>query len=346
MRARFKHAWVAAALLVVAGIFGWSFFGPRDVEEVVVYTSVDDVFARPVAAAFENETGIAVRLVPDTEETKSTGLVNRLIAEKDRPRADVFWSGDPVRAELLKKKGVAASYKSPQAAGLPPQYSDPQGYWTGFSARARVLIFNRNLVGAGDEPASVLDLASQRFKGRACMANPLFGTTSMHASALFAALGDKQATRFFNDFLSNGGRLASSNGEVRRLVAEGICTVGLVDTDDAHVAKMEGKPIGMVYPDAGGIGTLIIPNAAVLIARGPNVWAGKEFIDYLLRPETAEALVQSDARQIPLRAGAAVPKGVVPLERITTMQVDYAVLGRRLDELSRGFLKDWVDRAR
>src|SRR5262245_62724975 len=91
-------------------------------QEVVVYTSVDDVFARPVTERFEQETGITVRLVPDTEETKSTGLLNRLIAEKERPQADVFWSGDPVRAAILKAKGVAAPYRSPQADGLPQQF--------------------------------------------------------------------------------------------------------------------------------------------------------------------------------------------------------------------------------
>lgn len=73
--------------------------------EVVVYTSVDDVFARPIAEQFTKKTGIFVKLVPDTEETKSTGLLNRLIAEKKRPQADVFWSGDPVRAAILKNKG-------------------------------------------------------------------------------------------------------------------------------------------------------------------------------------------------------------------------------------------------
>src|SRR5260370_37579979 len=73
---------------------------------VVVYTSVDDVFARPIAERFEKETGIQVKLVPDTEETKSTGLLNRLLAEKDRPQADVFWSGDPVRPGILQKHGV------------------------------------------------------------------------------------------------------------------------------------------------------------------------------------------------------------------------------------------------
>ncbi len=39
-------------------------------EEVIVYTSVDDVFARPVAERFEQATGIVVRLVPDTEERR------------------------------------------------------------------------------------------------------------------------------------------------------------------------------------------------------------------------------------------------------------------------------------
>ena len=97
-------------------------------EEVIVYTSVDDVFARPVAEPFEQATGIVVRLVPDTEDTKSTGLVNRLNAERERPRADVFWSGDPVRAALLKRQGITASYPSPNAQGLPTQYSDPEGH--------------------------------------------------------------------------------------------------------------------------------------------------------------------------------------------------------------------------
>src|SRR5437763_12069648 len=113
--------------------------------EVVVYSSVDDIFARPICEQFQKETGITTKLVPDTEETKSTGLLNRLIAEKDRPRADVFWSGDPVRAAILKTKGVSAAYHSKQAEGLPERCSDPDGHWTGLSARAKVLTYTKGL---------------------------------------------------------------------------------------------------------------------------------------------------------------------------------------------------------
>lgn len=312
--------------------------------EVVVYTSVDDVFARPVAEEFEKKTGIRVRLVPDTEETKSAGLVNRLIAEKGRPQADVFWSGDPIRAAVLKSKGVSAPYRSPASEELPAQYSDPEGHWTGFSARARVLIYNKYLVPEGQEPKSIFDLLDGRFRGKACMANPLFGTTSMQAAALFAALGEEKAKAFFEGFTADGGKIVSSNGEVRRRVANGEFAVGITDTDDANVARLEGKPIGIVYPDADGMGTVVIPNCAVLIANGPNPQAARRFIDYLLSQETERALAVSEAAQMPLRPGVAVPSHVIPISRIKAMQVDYAKLGGLLEELTRGFLKDWVDR--
>ena len=311
---------------------------------VVVYTSVDDEFARPIAEQFEKETGIKVKLVPDTEETKSTGLLNRLIAEKARPQADVFWSGDPVRAAVLKAKGVSAPYHSKEAEGLPKLYSDLDGHWTGFSARAKVLIYNKNLVEKGKEPKSVMDLFSPRFKSKACIANPLFGTTSMYAVALFQVLGDDKAKKFFGDFAANDGKVLSSNGEVRRRVADGEYAVGLTDTDDYNEARKDGKPVGVVYPDEDGMGTLVVPNCAVLIASGPNPEAGKRFIDYLLRPQTEKELAEGDAAQMPVRPGVAVPAHVVPIAKLKPMRVDYAKLGDRLEELSKGFLKDWVDR--
>ena len=312
---------------------------------MVVYTSVDDVFARPIAEKFEREKGIKVKLVPDTEETKSTGLLNRLLAEKARPQADVFWSGDPVRAAILKKQSGSAPYESKQAKGLPRSFSDGEYHWTGFSSRARIILYNKNLIAKNELPKSVKDLADTRFNGKGCIANPLFGTTSMHAAALFEIMGEAEARKFFKAMTANGVKVLSSNGEVRRRVAAGDCGLGLTDTDDAFEAVRDGKPVAVVYPDETGMGTLLVPNAAVLIAKGPNPDAGRAFIDYLLSPETEKALAEGDAAQMPLRKGVATPAHVRPIERIHPMKVNYANLAPRLEELSRGFLKQWVDKA-
>jgi iron(III) transport system substrate-binding protein len=82
-----------------------------------------------------------------------------------------------------------------------------------------------------------------------------------------------------------------------------------------NVAQLEGKPVGVVYPDTDGMGTLVIPNCAVLIANGPNPEAGRRFIDYLLRPEIEKSLAESEAAQIPLRSGVPVPVGRMTLDR-------------------------------
>jgi iron(III) transport system substrate-binding protein len=351
--ARRSTRWLAVGLLLAICGCGRSSdpTGPATAEttseetpgEVVVYTSVDDVFARPICEKFQRESGIKVQLVPDTEETKSTGLLNRLIAEQARPRCDVFWSGDPIRAAILKSKGVSAPYTSPLAAELPKRYSDPEGHWTGFSCRARVIICNRELVPNGQEPKSVLDLLEARFQDRACIANPLFGTTSMHAAALFAELGEDEARKFFVGFAENGGKIVSSNSEVRRRVAAGEFAVGLTDTDDYNVARLEDKPVGVVYPDAEGMGTVIVPNCAVLIAGGPNSENAKRFIDALLTPAVEQALAESEAAQMPVRTGVVVPPHVVTLDQLKPMEVDYGLLGARLEKLTNGFLKEWVD---
>src|SRR5687768_1395579 len=113
---------------------------------VTIYVSTDRVFSEPVLREYEKRTGVRVNTVYDTEETKSTGLANRLIAEQARPQADVFWSNEPVRTLVLKARRVLAPYRSPSAKGIPPALVDREGYWTGFSARIRVIAYNTKLV--------------------------------------------------------------------------------------------------------------------------------------------------------------------------------------------------------
>ena len=336
-----KRSILTLVCLASAALIGCKPSGTSS-NSVVVYTSVDDVFARPVCEQFQKQTGIEVKLVPDTEETKSTGLLNRLIAEKNRPIADVFWSGDPVRAAVLKSKGISAPYKPANAADSTGRYSDPKGHWSALSARARVIIYNTNLVTGGSAPKSLNDFLDPQWKGKACLANPLFGTTSMHAAALFDVMGEAKAKEFFQALRANGVKMLSSNGEVKRRVAAGDFAFGLTDTDDASVAMKEGKPVGMLYPDADAKGTLIVPNAAVLIANAPHPENGKKFIDFLMTAEVEKALAESEAAQMPLRPGVDVPKNVKHVNQIKAMAVDYEKLGTRLDELSRGFLKEWA----
>src|SRR5580704_3605527 len=126
--------WLVPALVVavVAAFVLWRFSPGTQTPTVTVYVSHDQVFSEPILRDFEKETGIHVRAVYDTEETKSAGAMNRLIAEKRNPQADVYWANEPIRAEVLRQQGIAAPYISPNGLGIPETFRDPNGHWTGF----------------------------------------------------------------------------------------------------------------------------------------------------------------------------------------------------------------------
>src|SRR5262245_44734312 len=136
---------------------------------VVVYSSADKEFAELIFKAYEQKTGRKVLPLYDTEETKTAGLTARLVAEKDKPRADVFWSSDTSRAVALAEQGVAAPYAPPAAAAIPARYKSPRSLWTGFAARIRVILYNTDHVAPGDAPRSIRELAEPRWKGRVAL---------------------------------------------------------------------------------------------------------------------------------------------------------------------------------
>ena len=328
-----------AVAALACGLIGLSAC-KRNQRQVVVYTSVDQPFAEPIFRDFERRSGIKVLPVFDTEETKSTGVLNRLIAEAQRPQADVFWSGDPVRPFLLARRGLLQPYVSPEAAGVPAPFKAADGLWTGSAARAKILLVNTQRVAPGDLPKSIQDLSGARWKGQAAMANPLFGTTTMYVAALSVLWGENRTKAFLDLVKENGTRIASSNGEVRRLVSSGEVAFGLTDTDDAHEALQDKAPVQVVYPDQQDLGTLVMPTSVVLIKNDPHPPEGRALVDFLVSSEVEKRMAGS-AAHMPLRPDVPVPPGARSASSFRAMQVDFARVADEVEKI-QPWLRQWA----
>ena len=315
----------------------------NDSNEVVVYCTVDQVFSEPILRDFEKETGIKVKAVFDTEETKSTGVMNRLIAEKENSQCDLFWSGDPLRNVVLQSKEITSPYQSAQTDLIPGHFKEKEHHWTGFSARARVLIYNKTRISSDSLPHSILDLTHPRFKGQFTIANPLFGTTTFHIAALFSVMGNAKAEQWMDDLKKNQVVIATSNGDVKKRVMNGELAFGLTDTDDAFEAKKESNDVETIFLDQqpGGIGTLIMPNALSMIKNSPNSENGKKLMDYLLSRQT-EAKLAISCAQMPLIMGTEVPEVVPSLDHIIPMKIDYDQTTQLLEQI-QPWLKQWLE---
>jgi len=293
-------------------------------QEVALYTSVDEPYARPIVQAFEKETGIKVRLVTDTEATKSVGLAERLRAEKANPQADVWWGNEPLHTINLAEEGVLAAYESPAAQGIPGKFRDPQHRWAGCGLRARVICSGTS--SGPRAPAGLEELLKPVYKNSIAIARPTAGTTGTHVAAIYVLWGDETATKFFKDLHKHGVKLLGGNGAVAEQVAQGAMIAGLTDNDDVRAVLRGGGSLTMTLPDQGTFGTLAVPTTVALVTGAKNPDPAKKLIDYLLTAKVEQELISARFAGWSVRESKDQPKW---------MDIDYREVAKTMPQAVR-----------
>lgn len=312
--------WTALAAIVLA-----TGCVPKAENEVVIYSALDQEFAAPILSAFSRSAEKEIKPLAkfDVESTKTVGLVNRLISEKDRVVCDVFWNNEILHTVRLQKMGLLQPHKWNVPDDWPAIASD--NTWCGFAARARVIVVNTNQLPDKTEwPNSVMDLIDPQWKDRCGIAKPLFGTTATHAAVLDTQMGREKSEAFFQD-VANNAQVMSGNKQVALSVALGKLAWGLTDTDDALIELEAGLPVAIVFPDQlpSQLGTLRIPNTIAILKGAPHPVAAAKLANYLVSPETEDRLAMGDSSQIPMFREVQTEPRVLPQEGVRWMDVDF-----------------------
>ncbi len=276
--------------------------------ELVVYCAQDMVYAEPILREFERQNSCIVRAVFDSEAVKTVGLANRLLAERSRPRCDLFWGNEEMRTRQLAAAGV---------------FREKNG-WAGFGYRSRRIVVNTNKLALAEAPKSLLDLTNTIWRGKIALAYPQFGTTATHFHALRVYWGHEAWLAWCRALAANEPLLAEGNSSVVKLVGSGAAVVGLTDSDDVVVGLKQGLPLDMqpLNPES-----LLIPNTAGVIAKPAISPLTEELFDYLQTSAVLGRLVE---------LGALEGQNPVDIRAVTeTLQPDWNALMADLEETSR-----------
>ncbi|HEX8550291.1 MAG TPA: extracellular solute-binding protein [Abditibacteriaceae bacterium] len=274
-----KNLFLCALILAICGCTPQrTSQNPTPATRVVLYCSVDDVYARPILAQLEKETGLRIDVIHDTEAAKTAGLANRIRAEATRPRADVFWSSALLQTLLLQREGLLQSYVSPNAATVPAAFKEARGAWTANGVRSRVIVFQKGLP---KPPRTYADLLKPRFKNAVGISNPQFGTASDEAAFLTTRWGETKALSWYRALRKNGAKVLPGNSVVAQRVARGELLAGITDSDDYLAQVREGGNI-----DVAQMEWMAVPGAVAILKGAPHNQNAQKLVDALLAAPT------------------------------------------------------------
>ncbi|MGD9999017.1 MAG: extracellular solute-binding protein [Ilumatobacteraceae bacterium] len=181
-----------------------------------------------IETAFElytEQTGVKLEF-----QTGNDGeLRERLAAERDDTKADVYITVDAGNLVAATEQGLFQTVESPALEGaIPAELRDPEGHWFGLTVRARTIVYNPDLLSADEVPTTYEELADPVWKGRVCMRNSLNGYQQSLVASLIAVHGEDEARRIVQGWADNAEILAN-DVLVLQSVNDGICEVGVAN---------------------------------------------------------------------------------------------------------------------
>lgn len=173
-----------------------------------------------------------------------------------------------------------------------------------------MIVYDPDVLDPEEAPDRWTALTDPRFRDAIVMADPRFGTTRGHLGAMSVYWNRTAMPGYYTAWLEglaeNGVRmLPGGNAATVDAVVRGEAILGLTDTDDVTAARAKGLRVSAIAPrhglegEAGG-GTMLIPNAAGVVAGGPNPLGAVELLAFLASADVEARLYASPSRNIPV----------------------------------------------
>jgi iron(III) transport system substrate-binding protein len=334
MQGRWCIAALAMGVALLAGVGAAS-----AQQKVVVYSSNDNTLNDLVFGAFAKETGIEVEPV-----SAGSGVVmNRLRAEKDRPRGDIVWGIN--RTLLEANKAYFAPYKTKEAEAVPAEFRDPEGLWTGSNVHLLVITQNTKAIPAAEGPKTWSDLLDPKYKGKIAFTDPSnSGSSYVNATFLVDHWGGGDAGWGKLKTLLANTKVLNRSTLVFQGVGTGEYPLGISLEYAGPLWATNGAPVSVVYPSDG---TLAIMEGVAIVKGGPNTDNAKKFVDYVTRKDVREMILKATFRR-PARQDldlSTLPGNMPALSSLKLLSYDEASWGAKRSETLEK-LKDLIQQTR
>jgi iron(III) transport system substrate-binding protein len=281
-------------------------------KKVVLYTAHGFEIITPMVAAFEKETGLKTEVLRMT----SGEIIQRALAEKGNPRADVIWS---IGGEMLESNhSILAKYTPKEWDKIDATFKVGTN-WFPYTVVTMVFIVNTKQLSEDRMPRKWTDLGRNDYREMVSVARADKSGSSYMQLVTVLNIYKEKGWDVYTDMLKNAV-LCGSSGTVPKMVNAGEASIGITLEDNAYRYVRGGGNVRIIYPEDG---TTSAPDGLALVKNGPSPEMGKAFIDWALSQKTQKFLVDTQGRRS-VRVDVPPSGSLPPIDQLKIVPYDFA----------------------
>ncbi|KYZ75331.1 iron ABC transporter substrate-binding protein [Anaerosporomusa subterranea] len=304
---------------LLAGCGGQAPATPQKPKEVTMYIGTVEQQALVIAKEFEKDTGIKVNFV----RMSGGETLGRIRAEKQSPKASVWYGGPADTFIAAKQEGLLEAYKSKNAEKIPDNFKDKEGYWTGIYQGYLGFVLDGRFFEERKLPLpkTWADLLKPEFKGQVMVANPgSAGTAYTVLSTLVQSKGEKEALEYMAKLHKQIKQYTKAGEAPARSAALGEAAVGITFIHNGIRLIKEGYTNVKLSVPEDGTGYEV--GAVGIIKGAPELEAAKIFVDWCLTKKAQELGQNNGSYQFLTNPEANPPAEALPFKGAKLINYD------------------------
>ncbi len=294
-----------------------------DTGSLTIYSGRNENLVGPLLDLYAEQSGVDVEVrYGDTAEMAAT-----ILEEGNNSPADVFYGQDAGALGALASNVRCTELPEDITSLVDARFASPDNQWVGTSGRARVLVYNTDMLNEDDLPASVFDLTDERWRGVVGWA-PTNGSFQAFITAMRLTEGDDVTRQWLEGMVANDVQVYGSNTPIVEAVGSGEIEVGLVNHYYLYQFLAENPDFSAAnyYFPGGDVGSLINVAGVCVINASENSEQALDFVRFLLSTE-AQQYFADETNEYPLaNVDVAINPALTPLSEIDSPEIDLSNL--------------------
>ncbi len=289
--------------------------------ELVIYSGRSESLVQPIIDQFAAATGIDVKV----RYGSTSEMAGVLLEEGERSPADLFYAQDPGGLGAVSAAGMLAPLPPETLAAIPTRFVAETGEWVGISGRARVVVYNTDMITdpAAELPADIFDFIDPIWRGQIGWA-PTNASFQAMVTAMRAVWGEEKTQTWLAGIQANEPIIYSSNAPLVAAVGAGEVAVGFVNHYYLYrflSEQGEGFAARNYFLPGGGPGSLIMVSGAGILRSAPNPENAQRLIDFMLSLP-AQQYFATQTHEYPVVSGVATSPSLPPLAELEAVALD------------------------